>query len=148
MSFLQQLNSVQQEAVTATEGPVLIVAGAGSGKTRVLTFRAAFLVHSGIPPYEILALTFTNKAANEMKHRIIELVGPQSQHVQMGTFHSVFARLLRRECEPLGFNRNFSIYDTEDSQQVVKTIMQDNNISSQQFKPSAIRGRISMAKNQ
>jgi len=148
VSFLQQLNSVQQQAVQATEGPVIIVAGAGSGKTRVLTFRTAYLVQCGIPPHEILALTFTNKAANEMKHRIIELVGPQSQYVQMGTFHAVFARLLRRECEPLGFNRNFTIYDTEDSQQVVKTIMNDNNISFQQFKPAAIRGRISMAKNQ
>jgi DNA helicase-2/ATP-dependent DNA helicase PcrA len=148
LSFLQHLNQVQQQAVQATEGPVIIVAGAGSGKTRVLTYRAAYLVHNGIPPYEILALTFTNKAANEMKQRIIELVGPQSQYVQMGTFHSVFARLLRRECEPLGFNRNFTIYDTEDSQQAVKTIMKENNISSQQFKPTAIRGRISMAKNQ
>jgi len=126
----------------------MIVAGAGSGKTRVLTYRTAYLVERGISPYEILALTFTNKAANEMKQRIIELVGPQSQHVQMGTFHSVFAKLLRRECEPLGFNRNFTIYDTEDSLQVVKTIMKENTISSQQFKPNAIRGRISMAKNQ
>jgi len=147
-SFLQDLNPAQQEAVKALNGPVMIVAGAGSGKTRVLTYRVAYLVHCGVKPYEILALTFTNKAANEMKKRIIKLVGKESQQVWMGTFHSILARILRWECEPLGYNRNFTIYDTDDSISLIKSVMSDLGISAQQFNPQAIRSHISIAKNQ
>ena len=147
-AFLDALNPVQREAVTTIEGPVMIVAGAGSGKTRVLTYRAAYILAQGKRPESILALTFTNKAANEMKERIISLVGPESRSIWMGTFHSVFARILRFEAEHLGYARNFSIYDTDDSQQMVKSIMNALNISQQQFPPSGIRQRISAAKNQ
>jgi DNA helicase-2/ATP-dependent DNA helicase PcrA len=147
-SYLKELNPVQQEAVKAVNGPVMIVAGAGSGKTRVLTYRVAHLVHCGVKPYEILALTFTNKAANEMKQRIIGLVGKGSQQVWMGTFHSILARILRWECEPIGFGRNFTIYDTDDSLRLIKSAMGDLGISAQQYNPQAIRSKISMAKNQ
>ena len=147
MAFLQLLNTVQQQAVTHINGPAIVIAGAGSGKTRVLTYRNAYLIQQGIRPHEILVLTFTNKAANEMKSRIVELVGEQSKYVQMGTFHSVFAKILRYECEPLGFNRTFSIYDTDDTQQLLKIIMGEKGISTQQYKPSAFRSMISKAKN-
>src|SRR5512136_3021912 len=109
MSFLNQLNSVQREAVQALDGPVMIVAGAGSGKTRVLTYRAAYLVDRGVRPESILALTFTNKAADEMKSRIATLVGESSRSIWMGTFHSIFARILRFEAERLGYTRSFTI---------------------------------------
>jgi DNA helicase II / ATP-dependent DNA helicase PcrA len=148
MSFLDQLNPVQSEAVRAVDGPVMIVAGAGSGKTRVLTYRAAYLLHLGVPPESILALTFTNKAANEMKGRITALVGARSQRLWMGTFHSMFARVLRKECERLGYQRNFSIYDTDDTLALIKGIMNTLGISQQQYAPQAIRSRISAAKNQ
>jgi DNA helicase-2/ATP-dependent DNA helicase PcrA len=147
MSFLHDLNPAQQEAVKATEGPVMIIAGAGSGKTRALTYRVAHILSLGVRPFEILALTFTNKAANEMKKRIVELVGPQSQEVWMGTFHSVLARILRVEAEKIGYGRNFTIYDTDDSLSVVKGIMSSLGLSQQQFSPHAIRSRISLAKN-
>jgi len=147
MSFLQDLNPAQQEAVTATEGPVMIIAGAGSGKTRALTYRVAHLISLGVRPFEILALTFTNKAANEMKSRIIDLVGKESQDVWMGTFHSVLARVLRVEAEKIGFGRNFTIYDTDDSLSAVKGIMSSLGLSQQQFSPHGIRNRISLAKN-
>jgi DNA helicase-2/ATP-dependent DNA helicase PcrA len=147
MSFLQQLNDVQRDAVEATEGPVMIVAGAGSGKTRVLTFRAAYLLQQGTRPESILALTFTNKAANEMKGRIADLVGPSNRAIWMGTFHSIFARILRIEAERLGYTRTFSIYDTDDSQSLIKSIMNDLGISAQQYPPAGIRSRISVAKN-
>ncbi len=147
MSFLEHLNSVQQQAVQAIDGPVMIVAGAGSGKTRVLTYRVAFCVQSGIRPYEILALTFTNKAAKEMKSRIINLVGIQSRDVWMGTFHSIFARLLRIEAAYIGYDRNFTIYDSDDTLNVIRDVMRALNISTQQFHPNAIRSRISGAKN-
>jgi len=148
MSFLNDLNPVQREAVTSLDGPVMIVAGAGSGKTRVLTYRTAHLIHLGVPPSSILALTFTNKAAGEMKHRIAQLVGDGSKPLWMGTFHSFCARLLRFEAERLGYTRNFTIYDTDDSQALVRGIMQSFGISQQQFSPSGIRSRISIAKNQ
>ena len=125
----------------------MIVAGAGSGKTRVLTYRTAHLLNRGVRPESILALTFTNKAADEMKGRIAGLVGPASLALWMGTFHSLFARMLRFECEHLGYHRNFSIYDTDDSQSLIKSIMADKLISQQQFTPSGIRSRISHAKN-
>jgi DNA helicase-2/ATP-dependent DNA helicase PcrA len=136
-SFVDQLNPVQRDAVTTIDGPVMIVAGAGSGKTRVLTYRTAYIIAQGKRPESILALTFTNKAAKEMKERIVTLVGAESRSIWMGTFHSIFARILRFEAEHLGYGRNFSIYDTDAL-----------NISQQQFPPSGIRSRISHAKNQ
>jgi len=148
MSLLNQLNPVQRDAASVVQGPVMIVAGAGSGKTRVLTYRVAHLLESGIPPYEILALTFTNKAAKEMKERIERLIGHHAHQVWAGTFHSIFARILRQECEPLGFTRSFTIYDTDDSLGVIKNIMNGMNISQQQFNPRAVMSRISGAKNQ
>lgn len=148
MSFLQDLNPAQQEAVEAYQGPVMIIAGAGSGKTRALTYRVAYLLSRGVRPHEILALTFTNKAANEMKGRIVNLVGPESDEVWMGTFHSMFARILRFEAEKIGFGRNFTIYDTDDSLSLIKNLMGSLGLSRQQFSPHAIRSRISLAKNQ
>ena len=147
MNLTEQLNSVQQQAVSATDGPVMIVAGAGSGKTRVLTYRVAHLIDNGVKPYQILALTFTNKAAKEMKHRIEQLVGEHAVNVWAGTFHSIFARILRHECEAIGFQRNFTIYDSDDSLGLVKNIMSSLNISAQQFNPRGIQSRISGAKN-
>ncbi|HTR80899.1 MAG TPA: UvrD-helicase domain-containing protein [Bacteroidota bacterium] len=141
------LNPVQQQAVSVVDGPVMIVAGAGSGKTRVLTFRVAHLIEQGIKPYQILALTFTNKAAKEMKSRIEKLVGDNAKDVWAGTFHSIFARILRHECEAIGFERNFTIYDSDDSLGLVKTVMSSLNISAQQFNPRGIQARISGAKN-
>lgn len=147
MSFLHQLNPAQREAVQALEGPVMIVAGAGSGKTRVLTYRAAYLIDRGIPPESILALTFTNKAADEMKSRIVSLVGEKSRAIWMGTFHSIFARVLRFEAEHIGYSRSFTIYDTDDSLAAIKGIMDHLGIPQQQFSPQEIRSRISRAKN-
>ncbi len=148
MSFLDQLNPVQREAVEALDGPVLIVAGAGSGKTRVLTYRAAHLLQKGTHPEAVLALTFTNKAAGEMKARIEGLVGPRSRAIWMGTFHSLFARVLRVECAAIGYERSFSIYDRDDTLGLVRSIMSDLNISQQAFPPQGILSRISGAKNQ
>lgn len=146
--FLSELNPIQREAVTASEGPLLIVAGAGSGKTRVLTYRVAFLLAKGVRPWNILALTFTNKAAAEMKERISRLVGEQrARPLWMGTFHSVFCRVLRREAEKLGYTSSFTIYDTDDSLGVVRSAMAQFGISSQDFSPKAIHNRISAAKN-
>jgi DNA helicase-2/ATP-dependent DNA helicase PcrA len=147
MSFINELNKEQQDAVKSVEGPVMIVAGAGSGKTRVLTYRVAYLISIGVPTYQILVLTFTNKAADEMKKRIVSLVGDKSSQLWMGTFHSMFARLLRQECVALGFSRNFTIYDTEDSLNLVKNIQHTLNINTQQFKPKAVYSKISSAKN-
>jgi DNA helicase-2/ATP-dependent DNA helicase PcrA len=148
MSFLNELNSVQREAVKTIEGPVMIVAGAGSGKTRVLTYRIAYLLQCGIPAYNILALTFTNKAAQEMSERIGHLVGKKSDSLWMGTFHSLFARILRVECEAVGYHTNFTIYDTVDSLGLIKNVMEDLGLSQQRFNPQAIRSLISTAKNQ
>lgn len=148
MKLLQDLNPVQQEAVKAANGPVIIVAGAGSGKTRVLTYRIAYLLACGVPPQQILALTFTNKAANEMKARIIKLVGEQAGQLWMGTFHSMFARVLRKEAEKIGFTSAFTIYDSDDSLSLVRRCLEELNIPAQQFHPAAIRSKISAAKNQ
>lgn len=148
MNFLRDLNSIQQEAVKAANGPVMIIAGAGSGKTRVLTYRIAYLLASGVPPYQILALTFTNKAANEMKTRIANLVGSQAEQLWMGTFHSMFARVLRKECTHLHYTPQFSIYDSDDSLNVVKRVMERLNISTQLIHPAVVRSKISLAKNQ
>ena len=148
MSLLDQLNPVQRDAASVINGPEMIIAGAGSGKTRVLTYRIAHLLNAGIPPYEILALTFTNKAAKEMKERIERLIGHHAHSVWAGTFHSIFARILRQECEPLGYTRSFTIYDTDDSIGVIKNIMNGMNISLQQINPRGVLSRISGAKNQ
>ncbi|MBR9979245.1 MAG: UvrD-helicase domain-containing protein, partial [Bacteroidetes bacterium] len=148
MSFLDTLNQVQREAVETVEGPVMIVAGAGSGKTRVLTYRIAYLLQEGIPAHNILALTFTNKAAREMRERIGTVVpGEAAQRIWMGTFHSTFARLMRRDADRIGFHRNFSIYDAEDSLGVIRNIMGDLGINAQQVAPAALRRAISSAKN-
>ncbi len=147
--LLNGLNRVQREAAAVTEGPLLILAGAGSGKTRVLTYRIAYLIELGVAPHNILALTFTNKAAREMKERIGFLVGEeQSRRLWAGTFHSVFARILRREGEHLGYTNAFSIYDTDDTLGIIRTAMNSLVISQQQYAPQAVRSRISSAKNQ
>lgn len=148
MLSLNELNPKQQEAVEAAEGPVMVVAGPGSGKTRVLTYRIAYLISIGVPAYQILALTFTNRAASEMKERISKLVGDKSRQLWMGTFHSIFARILRVEAERLGYTRNYSIYDSSDSLSLIKNIMAAFGIPTQQFNPQAVRSRISGAKNQ
>jgi len=128
MKFLEDLNPAQIEAVKATNGPVMIIAGAGSGKTRVLTYRIAYLMACGVPSYQILALTFTNKAASEMKNRIIKLKGDEAGSLWMGTFHSMFARILRKECMHLKFTPAFTIYDADDSLSVIKKVMTKLNV--------------------
>jgi DNA helicase-2/ATP-dependent DNA helicase PcrA len=148
MKFLNDLNPVQIEAVKAANGPVMIIAGAGSGKTRVLTYRIAYLMECGVPAHQILALTFTNKAAKEMKNRIVRLVGDDAGSLWMGTFHSMFARILRKECVHLKFTPSFTIYDSDDSLSTIKKVMEKLNLPTQQFNPAAIRSRISIAKNQ
>ncbi|MBQ4394818.1 MAG: UvrD-helicase domain-containing protein [Paludibacteraceae bacterium] len=148
MDFLEQLNASQREAVTYTEGPSLIVAGAGSGKTRVLTYRIAYLLQQGVPAGRIMALTFTNKAAREMKERIMRLVDARdARYLVMGTFHSVCTRLIRPYADQLGFTRDFSIYDTPDSKSVIKAICKERGLDEKIYKPSAVLSRISMAKN-
>ncbi|MGA9115948.1 MAG: UvrD-helicase domain-containing protein, partial [Bacteroidota bacterium] len=147
MSFLDHLNPVQRDAVLAADGPVLVVAGAGSGKTRVLTYRAAHLIGLTARPGGLLALTFTNKAAEEMRGRIRALTGDAAASIWMGTFHSIFARILRREGHRLGYNRSFTIYDRDDSLSLVRAVMTDRGIPQQQFPPSMILARISQMKN-
>lgn len=145
--YLEKLNEPQRQAVTHTDGPVMIIAGAGSGKTRVLTFRIAHLLNKGVDPFSILSLTFTNKAAREMRNRIENLVGPAAKSLWMGTFHSVFARILRQEAEKLGYPSNFTIYDTDDSKSLIKSILKEFNLDDKTYKPGMVLGRISMAKN-
>jgi len=146
--ILQQLNKSQQEAVLYCDGPSLVIAGAGSGKTRVLTYKIAWLLQHGMKPWSILALTFTNKAAREMKERIARLVGSDdARYLQMGTFHSVFSRILRAEADKIGFNSNFTIYDQADSRSLVKTIIKEMGLDDKVYKPSSVSDRISMAKN-
>ncbi len=148
-TFLQDLNPQQREAVRHTDGPLLIVAGAGSGKTRVLTYRIAYLIDQGhAEPDEILALTFTNKAAREMKERIDELIGEDADRVWMGTFHSVFSKILRFEAEKIGFDSNYSIYDTDDSKNAIKQILRENNYDPKEIRPRILQRRISDAKNE
>jgi DNA helicase II / ATP-dependent DNA helicase PcrA len=146
-SIHDQVNAKQLEAIRHVEGPVIVIAGPGSGKTRMLTYRIAQLIKIGVPAYQILALTFTNKAASEMKTRVIDLVGDKSKSLWMGTFHSIFARILRTESEKIGFRRNYSIYDSQDSLSVIKSILNDGKIPSQQYTPASIASRISHAKN-
>jgi len=146
--YLLELNPPQQEAVKTTEGPVMVIAGAGSGKTRVLTYRIAWLLSQGISPFNILALTFTNKAAREMKERIAHLVGiEKARNLWMGTFHSIFARILRVEAEKLGFHRNFTIYDTDDSKRLIKAIVKEQNLDDKLYSAGSVLARISNAKN-
>jgi DNA helicase II / ATP-dependent DNA helicase PcrA len=146
--FINDLNAPQQEAVKATEGPVMVIAGAGSGKTRVLTYRIAYLLSLEVEPFNILALTFTNKAAREMKERIAQLVGPaKAKSLWMGTFHSIFARILRVESDKLGFPSNFTIYDTEDSKRLLKNIIKEQNLDDKTYNPGYVLSRISNAKN-
>ena len=146
--ILSQLNDSQRVAVEYCDGASLVIAGAGSGKTRVLTYKIAWLLEQGMKPWQILALTFTNKAAREMKERIGRLVGEeQARYLQMGTFHSVFARILRAEADKIGFNPNFTIYDQSDARSLVKTIIKEMNLDDKVYKPSSVADRISMAKN-
>ena len=145
--YLEKLNEPQREAVMHTEGPLMIIAGAGSGKTRVLTFRIAHILKQGFDPFSILALTFTNKAAREMRNRIESLVGPAAKSLWMGTFHSVFARILRQEAEKLGYPSNFTIYDSDDSKSLLKSIVKEMNLDEKVYKPGMLLGRISTVKN-
>lgn len=146
--ILDQLNAAQQLAVTSSDGPVMVIAGAGSGKTRVLTYRIAYMLSKGVDPFHILALTFTNKAAREMKSRIMDLVGStEGRNVWMGTFHSIFARILRIEGHVLGYPSNFTIYDTDDSKSVIKAILKDLNLDPKQYTPNSVLSRISAAKS-
>ncbi len=145
--YLEKLNDPQRQAVTHVDGPVMIIAGAGSGKTRVLTFRIAHLLQKGADPFSILSLTFTNKAAREMRNRIENLVGAAAKSLWMGTFHSVFARILRQEADKLGYPSNFTIYDTDDSKSLIKGILKEMNLDDKTYKPGMVLGRISMAKN-
>lgn len=147
--FLDELNPAQKQAAMQINGPVLIIAGAGSGKTKTLTYRIAYLLSQGIQPSSILALTFTNKAAEEMKSRISQLVGEtKARSIWAGTFHSIFARILRMEAEQIGYTSSFSIYDTDDTMSMIRQIMKDAGINAQQFTPQSVRSRISQAKNQ
>lgn len=147
MSYLDELNPVQRAAVTTTEGPVLVIAGPGSGKTRVLTYRIAHLLQNGVAPWEILTLTFTNKSAREMKDRIEKVVGPKAQQVWAGTFHSIFARILRVEANKIGYPSSFSIYDTDDTMSVLRAIIKEMNLDPNAYNASAIRSRISLCKS-
>ena len=146
-NYLDELNDVQRAAVTTTEGPVLVIAGPGSGKTRVLTYRIANLLQSGVAPWEILTLTFTNKSAREMKDRIEKVVGPKAQQVWAGTFHSIFARILRMEAAKIGYPPSFTIYDTDDTMSVLRAIIKEMNLDTNAYNASAIRSRISLAKS-
>ena len=145
---ISSLNPSQQAAVTCTDGPQLVIAGAGSGKTRVLTYKIAYLLERGVPAGHILALTFTNKAAREMKNRINQLVGETAaRYLWMGTFHSICARLLRQEAEHIGYTRDYTIYDSSDSKSVLKHIVKDFHLDEKIYKPAVVHNRISMAKN-
>ena len=146
--YLSQLNDAQQQPTTHVDGPLMVIAGAGSGKTRVLTYRIAYLMQQGIDAFSILALTFTNKSAREMKTRIAQIVGEsESKNLWMGTFHSVFARILRAEADRLGYPSSFTIYDTQDSERLVKAIIKEMNLDTDIYKPKQIRNRISSFKN-
>ena len=148
MDLLKDLNEAQQQAVSYIDGPSLVIAGAGSGKTRVLTYKIAYLLQQGMKPWSIMARTFTNKAARAMKERIGKLVGNDlAQHLYMGTFHSIFSRILRAEAEHIGFNSNFTIYDETDSRSLLKAIVKEKGLDEKIYKPAAVHAKISMAKN-
>lgn len=147
-SFLDNLNEAQRAAVEFCDGPSLVIAGAGSGKTRVLTYKIAWLLEQGLPPYYLLALTFTNKAAREMKSRIAQLVGEkQARRLWMGTFHAIFSRILRNEAEAIGFRPNFTIFDTADSKNLIRLIIREMELDDKQYKPGGVHNQISRAKN-
>ena len=146
-SYLDELNDIQRKAVTAGTGPVMVIAGPGSGKTRVLTYRIAYLIQNGVPPHRILALTFTNKAAKEMKERIENVVGQIANRVTAGTFHSVFCRMLRSDAHNIGYPNDFSIYDSDDSKSVIRGILKKMSLDPKVYNVTAIRSRISMAKS-
>ena len=147
-AFLDGLNDSQRAAVEYCDGPSLVIAGAGSGKTRVLTYKVAYLMMRGMKPWNILALTFTNKAANEMKERINTIVGGnQARYIYMGTFHSIFSRILRSEARQLGYESNFTIYDDSDSKSLIKALIKEFGLNDKVYKPSVVASRISMAKN-
>ena len=133
MDFLDGLNEPQRQAVEYIEGPLMIIAGAGSGKTRVLTYRTAYLIQKGVDPFSILLLTFTNKAAGEMRHRIETVIGGQAKNIWMGTFHSIFAKILRFEGEKLGYSSNFSIYDTDDSKSLIRALVKEQNLDDKVY---------------
>ena len=148
MDLLNDLNESQRKAVEYIDGPSLVIAGAGSGKTRVLTYKIVYLLQQGVKPWSIMALTFTNKAAREMKERIGKLVGQElAQHLYMGTFHSIFSRILRAEAQHIGFTNNFTIYDESDSRSLIKTIVKEMGLDEKVYKPASVHSRISMAKN-
>ncbi|MFN3848685.1 MAG: ATP-dependent helicase [Spirosomataceae bacterium] len=145
--YLSKLNEPQAQAVTHAQGPLMIIAGAGSGKTRVLTYRIAWLIQNGVDPFNILALTFTNKAAGEMRHRIEQIIGSDAKNLWMGTFHSVFAKILRFEGKRLGYSSDFSIYDTDDSKSLIRTIIKELGLDDKVYRPNYVLNRISNAKN-
>ena len=148
MSYLEDLNSVQREAVLKTDGPTMVLAGAGSGKTRVLTYKIAHLIDTGVDPFNILSLTFTNKAAREMKNRVSAIVGESvARNLWMGTFHSVFSKILRFEADKIGYPSNFTIYDMDDSKNLLKSIIKEMNLDDKVYKTSLVQRRISAAKN-
>lgn len=147
MDILKELNEIQAQAVSTTDGPVMIIAGPGSGKTRVLTYRIAYLIQKGIDPFRILSLTFTNKAAAEMRERIQQIIGGEARNIFMGTFHSVFARILRMDAHKLGYPTNFTIYDTDDAKSLLKGIIKEEGLNDKLYKPSNVYFRISSAKN-
>ena len=147
LDYLKDLNDAQREAVEQTEGPVMIIAGAGSGKTRVLTYRIAHLLRMGVEPFNILALTFTNKAAKEMRERIERIAGTEAKNLWMGTFHAVFAKILRIEAAKLGYPSHFTIYDTDDSKSLLKDIIKEEGLDDKLYKPDVVLNRISSAKN-
>jgi DNA helicase-2/ATP-dependent DNA helicase PcrA len=146
--YLANLNEPQREGVINTEGPCMLIAGAGSGKTRVLTYRIAYLIREkGVDPFNIMALTFTNKAAREMRDRIEKIVGNDARNIWMGTFHSVFARMLRAEAHHIGYPSNFTIYDTDDSRTLIKNIVKELGLDDSTYKASTVFNRISSVKN-
>ena len=147
MDYLAGLNEPQRNAVEHIDGPLMIIAGAGSGKTRVLTYRTAHLIEKGVDPFAILLLTFTNKAAGEMRHRIETVIGNAAKNIWMGTFHSIFAKILRFEGERLGYTSNFSIYDTDDSKSLIRALIKEKNLDDKVYKVNLVLNRISNAKN-
>lgn len=147
MDYLHGLNSSQRAAVEQTDGPVMIIAGAGSGKTRVITYRVAHLIKKGVDPFSILVLTFTNKAAKEMRNRILNVIGQEAKNIWMGTFHSVFAKILRTEADKLGYPHNFTIYDTDDSKSLIRAILKEQQLDDKLYNANFVYNRISSAKN-
>ena len=148
MSYLEELNESQRVAVENIHGPTMVIAGAGSGKTRVLTYRIAHMIENGVDPFNILSLTFTNKAAREMSERIGKILGgTDAKNITMGTFHSVFAKILRYNADRIGFPSNFTIYDTQDAKSLIKDIIKENNLDDKTYKANMVYGRISSAKN-